>query len=40
MKIEFDIKDIDRGEVIDAMAHSLLHRWSEVGSTPVLVEEF
>lgn len=29
MKIEFDIKDIDRDEVIAAMAHSLLHRWND-----------
>ncbi len=29
MKIEFDIKDIGRDEVVDAMAHSLLHRWSD-----------
>lgn len=29
MKIEFDIKDIDRDEMIAAMAHNLLHRWSD-----------
>jgi hypothetical protein len=28
MKIEFDIKDIERGEVIDAMADQLLSRWA------------
>ncbi len=29
MKLEFDIKDIDRDEVVDAMAQHLLRRWSD-----------
>lgn len=30
MKIDFEIKDIDRDEVVDAMARALLGKWVEV----------